>query len=92
MEMVPEPKMMPQSAPIQEQDPRVNEIALILAQTLGETEQEAQEQLQRIVWALGGTQCYQLLEQTLQIEHDGGMMLRDGSRRRTPGGFFSIWH
>jgi PHAX RNA-binding domain len=88
MEMVPQPEMIPQSAPIQEQDPSVNEIALILAQTLGETDQAAQEQLQRIVWALGGSQCYQLLEQTLQIEHNGGMMLRDGSRRRTPGGVF----
>ena len=88
METVPQPEIMPQSVQIQEQDPSVNEIALILAQALGETEQAAQEQLQRIVWALGQAQCYQLLEQTLQVEHNGGMMLRDGSRRRTTGGVF----
>lgn len=88
MKTVSQPEAMPERVQIQEQDPSVNEIALILAQTLGETDQAAQEQLQRIVWALGGSQCYQLLEQTLQIEHNGGMMLRDGSRRRTPGGVF----
>jgi hypothetical protein len=88
METVSQPEAMPEPMQTQEQDPSVNEIALILAQTLGETDQAAQEQLQRIVWALGGSQCYQLLEQTLQIEQNGGMMLRDGSRRRTLGGVF----
>src|SRR6185295_8528851 len=86
METIPQPEMMPQSVQIQE--PSVNETALMIAQTLGETEQTACQQVQRIVWALGRTQSHQLLEQTLQIEQNGGIMLRDGSRRRTPGGVF----
>jgi hypothetical protein len=40
------------------------------------------------VWALGQTATQRFYEQTLQIEQNGGMMLHDGSRRRTPGGIF----
>jgi len=41
-----------------------------------------------IVRALVRTQSRQLLEQTWQIEANGGLMLPDHSRRRTPGGVF----
>lgn len=78
----------PQAASIKEREPSVNEVASMIAQTLGETEHIALQQLQRIVWALGRTQSRQLLKQTLQIEEHGGIMLQDGSRRRTPGGAF----
>src|SRR5437588_3573899 len=88
MDIVPQPEMIPQSMQIQEQEPSVHKTALMIAQTLGETEQAAHQQIQRIVWALGGTQSRHLLEQTLQIEQNGGIMLRDGSRSRTPGGVF----
>jgi hypothetical protein len=72
----------------QQTEPSVHEVASIIAQALGETESAAQEQLQRIVWALGQTAAREILEQTLQIEQNGGMMLRNGSRRRTAGGVF----
>jgi PHAX RNA-binding domain. len=88
MDIVPQPEMISQSVQIQEQEPSVHETALMIAQTLGETEQAAHQQIQRIVWALGRTQSRHLLEQTLQIEQNGGIVLRDGSRRRTPGGVF----
>lgn len=91
MDSVPQPDIQPQAVSIEEQaerEPSVNETARMIASALGETEQVAQQQIQRIVWALGRTAARKLLEQTLQIEQDGGMMLRDGSRRRTPGGIF----
>ena len=88
MEAVPHPDEESQARSIKEQEPSINETASMLAQTLGETEYVALHQLRRIVWALGQTQSRHLLEQTLQIEEHGGIMLQDGSRRRTPGGVF----
>lgn len=82
MDNVPQPDVQPQ------QELSVHETARMIASALGETEQVAQQQIQRIVWALGRTAARNVLEQTLQIEENGGMMLRDGSRRRTPGGIF----
>ena len=72
----------------QETEPSVQEIASMIIQTLGETEHAAQQQIQRIVWALGQAAAQEILEQTLQIEQNGGMMLHDSSRRRTVGGIF----
>ena len=72
----------------QEAEPSVQQTVLMIAQTLGETGQAVRQQIQRIVWALGPTAAQSMLEQTLQIEQNGGMMLRNGSRRRTPGGVF----
>jgi len=72
----------------QQTEPSVQEIAVMIAQRLGETDPVAQQQIQRIVWALGQTAAQGILEQTLQIEQNGGMMLHDGSRRRTAGGVF----
>jgi hypothetical protein len=74
--------------PKREAEPSAQQTALVITQTLGETGHVAQQQIQRIVWALGPTAAQSMLEQTLQIEQNGGMMLRDGSRRRTPGGVF----
>jgi hypothetical protein len=96
MDNIPQPDAVPQAVSIKEhleaeqaeQEPSVHETARIIATTLGETEQVAQQQIQRIVWALGRTVARRLLEQTLQIEENGGIMLRDKSRRRTPGGIF----
>ena len=72
----------------QQTEPSVHEVTSMITQVLGETEPAAQEQIQRIVWALGQTAAQEILEQTLQIEHNGGMMLQNSSRRRTPGGVF----
>ncbi len=56
-----------------------------LAAQLGEQEQAA---LQVVVKALGLEVTLALLQETLYVEAHGGMMLPDGSRRRTPGGVF----
>src|SRR5271170_2392003 len=88
MKSIPHPDEEPQAVSTKEREPSINEVASMIAQTLGETEPIALQQLQRIVWALGRTQSRQLFEQTIQIEENGGLMLQNGSRRRTPGGVF----
>jgi len=57
-----------------------------IAQALGETESEPIGQIERLVRVLGDEAARALLLETLEVEASGGMMLGDGSRRRTPGG------
>lgn len=63
-------------------------VAMQIADRLGETGQKTRDQLVQTVRSLGRTQSLALLEETLEIEVNGGMMLLDGSRRRTAGGVF----
>lgn len=44
--------------------------------------------LRIIIESVGLEQAQELLAQTLEIEAGDGLMLKDGSRRRTPGGVF----
>lgn len=74
--------------PEQTREPSIVDTAISIADTLGEQEQAVRRQIQDIVWALGRTQARALLQETLDIEQSGGMMLPDLSRRRTPGGVF----
>jgi hypothetical protein len=71
-----------------EEEPTPRETARLIADRLGETGEAARQEAVQIVWALGRTQARALLERTLQIEEHGGMMLPDGSRRRSVGGVF----
>jgi hypothetical protein len=64
------------------------ETATIIADALGETEFSPRANIGRIVQALGRTQSRELLSKTLEIEANGGILVPDGSRRRTPGGVF----
>ena len=65
--------------------------AMLIADQIGETQAGPRAQIVQIVRALGRTQARALLDQTMQIEENGGMLVPDGSRRRTPGGiFFSL--
>ena len=59
-----------------------------IATTLGETESVPLMHLRRIVQTLGPERALQLLEQAQTVEAQGGLMVLDGSRRRTPGGVF----
>jgi hypothetical protein len=59
-----------------------------IADTLGETEHQPRAKLRNIVAAFGDEAALALLAEVQQIEADGGMMLPDGSRRRTPGGVY----
>ncbi|MDQ5853297.1 MAG: phosphorylated adapter RNA export RNA-binding domain-containing protein, partial [Chloroflexota bacterium] len=67
-------------------DPRA--IAATIAQELGETQPVPLAQIRRIVQRLGPEAALAVLEETKQIEAQGGLLLPDGSRRRTPGGVF----
>lgn len=69
-------------------EPSQQETAAMIADALGETEEPVRVQIFEVVRALGRTQSRQLLTETQEVEAAGGMMLRDGSRRRTPGGVF----
>ena len=78
-----------ETTPSPEHAPRtVDKIADEIAAQLGETEPSPRKQLKRAVRILGPAQVQALLDRTLDIERSGGLMLPDGSRRRTPGGVF----
>jgi hypothetical protein len=55
---------------------------------LGETAAAPRHQLARVVDVLGADRARALLAETLAVEERGGLLLPDGSRRRTPGGVF----
>lgn len=59
-----------------------------IAKALGETDEVPLTQIDGVVRALGEDQSLKLLEETKSIEAKGGMMLPDGSRKRSPGGVF----
>jgi PHAX RNA-binding domain len=65
-------------------DPAAQQIAT----TLGETESVPLMHIRRIVQTLGPDRALQLLEQAQAAEAQGGLMVLDGSRRRTLGGVF----
>jgi hypothetical protein len=63
-------------------------VAARVARELGESDPAATGQIVRVVECLGAEAVLAFLRETLEAEAEGGMMLRDGSRRRTPGGTF----
>lgn len=66
------------------------ETAQLIAEQLGETAEESRAQIYRTVKRLGIEQALRFLQQTHEIETQGGRMVSDGSRRRTPGGVFFL--
>ncbi len=67
------------------------ELVSTIAQQLGETQAGPISQIRRVVQRLGPEAALAFLQETQQIEAQGGQMLPDGSRRRTAGGvFFSL--
>src|SRR5690606_9856460 len=58
-------------------------------QRIAATLDESKIQLiQRIILLRGLDYAQSLLDQTLEIEAQGGMLIKEGDRRRTPGGVF----
>jgi hypothetical protein len=86
MEQVSHPDEEPQAVSIKE--PSKEEVAAMIADTLGETEENPRKRILTVVRAVGRTHARELLNMTLQTEEHGGILVPDGSRRRTPGGVF----
>jgi len=64
-----------------------------IADTLDETEPEPRRRIARVVLVLGAARAEALIARAQAIEEAGGSWVRDGSRRRTPGGvFFEVVH
>ena len=64
------------------------EAASTIAEQLGESEPMPRQTIERSVKVLGSEGALTFLKRTLEIEVAGGMMLPDGTRRRTPGGVY----
>ncbi len=65
-----------------------DEVEQTIAEHLGETEPEPLKLLRKVVKKLGPEQALAFLKETQEIEAQGGLLLPDGSHRRTPGGVF----
>ena len=59
-----------------------------IAAALGETDKAPLAVLYRVVKVLGEDKALALLQETLAIEQQGGLLTDDGARRRTPGGVY----
>ncbi len=59
-----------------------------IAQTLGESDRAVLAQLRRAMRVVGVDVTQALVAETQQIEAQGGMLTKNGSRRRTMGGVF----
>lgn len=64
------------------------EAAERIAEQLGENGAGPREQIRRAFEVVGPDVVQAALEEAQRIEAAGGLMLKDGSRRRTPGGVF----
>src|SRR5215469_8363520 len=69
-------------------DMTADEVEQTIAECLSETEAEPLKLLHKVVKKLGPEQALAFLKETQEIEAQGGLLLPDGSRRRTPGGVF----
>ncbi len=82
------PKQAPTRAALTPEQQAVRQAASHIADTLDEHAPGPRAQIARVVRVLGIERAQAFLEQALAVEQNGGMLLPDGSRRRTPGGVF----
>lgn len=64
------------------------QLAHEIAKQLNERHVAPRKTIERVVRLCGAEFAQSLLEEVQEIEANGGMMVKDGSRRRTPGGVF----
>lgn len=66
----------------------VQQLVSELAHLLGEKERGPIRQIKRVIKICGADFAREICKTTLEIEANGGMLLANKSRRRTPGGVF----
>jgi hypothetical protein len=66
----------------------ITETATAIAAQLGETHAGARATIWRTVRTLGPERAQAFVAQALEVEANGGMLIPDGSRKRTLGGIF----
>ena len=66
----------------------ITNIAAAIAAQLGETERGPRATIWRIVRTIGVERTQAFVDQALEAEAKGGMLVPDGSRKRTLGGIF----
>lgn len=67
---------------------KIRRTAAQIATELGETKKQPQHQIKLIVQECGVTQAQAWLQETQEIEQQGGMLTSDGQERRTAGGIY----
>jgi hypothetical protein len=84
--------VLPENAQQEQQElkERRQQTVKTLASELGETKPSVLSQLHAIVKKLGCEQALHLLDEARQVEANGGMMIKNGSRRRTFGGVYFV--
>jgi len=66
----------------------ITSTAATIADQLGETERTPRATIWRCVHVLGVERTQAFVKEALDVEANGGLLVPDGSRRRTPGGVF----
>lgn len=59
-----------------------------IARALNEEEEQPVSTIRQVVNQFGSEFALKTLDDTLKIEEEGGMLVHDGTRKRTPGGVF----
>ncbi len=68
----------------------ITSTAAIIATQLGETDSAPRATIWRAVHILGPERAQAFVAQALEVEANGGMLIPDGSRKRTLGGICMV--
>jgi phosphorylated adapter RNA export protein len=67
---------------------QIADLAKNIAEKLSEAENSSIRKIKRLIRIMGDNFVNSVLEESLKLETQGGLMTLDGSRRRTLGGVF----
>jgi len=85
---IPDTVAAPEAPPQRPLTPEERALAGQIADALGERARTARQQIARIVRVVGGERAGALYAEAQAVEAGGGLPIRNGRRRRTPGGVF----